>query len=848
MAGKSRAFAILIAVSCIAGVFAAVLPESAQATPMSDRPAHAGMLRRIAHRAPGLERKGSSQGSGPAAPLPGLSSSIARSRGKRMSNRLPVGNAVTFSHGLRRVSPSSGAGIEAPTTGSTLESLGAFSATGYATDPLKGAPPDTQVAAGPVYVAEAVNSALTVWSRTGSRVAQADLDSFLNVPAGYAFSDPRIVYDAAAGRWLLSGFALNSAFNSVMYVAISDNSDPTMPWSIYQVTSRAGVVMDQPKIGFTNDKIVLAWNDFTNASGFIGEETWILQLSQMLAGQSVAISYFPLDDTRISLVPVISLTATSTEYVIYNDTCSARDGVGMSACTTGNPSLGVVAITGTPAQHDVAWSEANPSFVQTSTPPLAAQPGGSGIETNDDRFVSAVWQNGVVWAAANDACVIGGSIHSCLRLAEVNTVAATVVTDTDLAQTGDDLYFPAVTLDGSGDAFVVATLSSPSIYPSVMVAGSSPATAGFVGSVLWAGAGSYTCSFCGSDGNRWGDYSGAAPDPAHPQDVWVAGEHMTASGGNYWGTAIGHVTFAAPTVTAVSPSSGYLGGGTRVTISGSDFTKQTTVRFGATPAASVTVNSDTSIVATSPPNPEGVVDVTVTTADGSSSISPGDQFAFENDATAPSVAMTKPTAATLATQIPVAWTATDTLSGVASTDVTDRTAPWNGSFGATSPWLSGTTARAATFSGAYGRSYCFNARGRDNAGNVSGWTPSKCTSVPLRSTGLAYSTGWKTSASAAFFSGIADSTTTKGAHATRTAIQAQHMWLVATTCATCGTVQVRWNGAIIANVSLITPTTVHRHLLALATFTSVRAGTLTITVTSASGRPVIVEGLAVARF
>ncbi len=69
-----------------------------------------------------------------------------------------------------------------------------------------------------------------------------------------------------------------------------------------------------------------------------------------------------------------------------------------------------------------------------------------------------------------------------------------------------------------------------------------------------------------------------------------------------------------PIVTGVSPSTGPPAGGTTVNITGTGFQNNgdaTVVDFGSTPAASFTVNSDTSITAVSPPG-TAVADVTVT--------------------------------------------------------------------------------------------------------------------------------------------------------------------------------------------------------------------------------------------
>jgi hypothetical protein len=84
----------------------------------------------------------------------------------------------------------------------------------------------------------------------------------------------------------------------------------------------------------------------------------------------------------------------------------------------------------------------------------------------------------------------------------------------------------------------------------------------------------------------------------------------------------------APAVTSVSPSSGPTTGGTSVTITGTALTGATSVKFGSTAATAITVNSDTSITATSPPGQAGAADVTVTTAGGTSTTHPGDQYTY----------------------------------------------------------------------------------------------------------------------------------------------------------------------------------------------------------------------------
>jgi hypothetical protein len=83
----------------------------------------------------------------------------------------------------------------------------------------------------------------------------------------------------------------------------------------------------------------------------------------------------------------------------------------------------------------------------------------------------------------------------------------------------------------------------------------------------------------------------------------------------------------APTVTGVSPKYGPPGGGTAVTITGTNFTGATAVDFGTAAVSSFTVVSDTSITTRAPAG-TGSVDVTVTNLDGQSATSAADLFTY----------------------------------------------------------------------------------------------------------------------------------------------------------------------------------------------------------------------------
>ena len=96
------------------------------------------------------------------------------------------------------------------------------------------------------------------------------------------------------------------------------------------------------------------------------------------------------------------------------------------------------------------------------------------------------------------------------------------------------------------------------------------------------------------------------------------------------GTLAAGFTYAMPVVTKISPLSGPFAGGTKVAIHGLYFMGNTSILFGDLPAVGpITVNATgTVLTAYAPPGEPGAVDITVTTAAGTSDISANDLYTY----------------------------------------------------------------------------------------------------------------------------------------------------------------------------------------------------------------------------
>ena len=201
-------------------------------------------------------------------------------------------------------------------------------------------------------------------------------------------------------------------------------------------------------------------------------------------------------------------------------------------------------------------------------------------------------------------------------------------------------------------------------------------------------------------------------------------------------------------------------------------------------------------------------------------------YSWRVDRVVPTLIMTAPaTGYSLTTSLAPAWSAKDVGGGLANVDVRWARAAWNGGFTAAvypSTWQKTTATKATLSSVAPGYTYCFSARARDKAGNLSAWSAPRCSAVAMDDRSLAVSAGWSRVTSSVFYRSTATVTSRSAVTLTRTGVQAKRIYLVATRCPTCGTVGVYWNGTLIKKVSLYSSTLARRSVIGITTFTGVR--------------------------
>jgi hypothetical protein len=242
----------------------------------------------------------------------------------------------------------------------------------------------------------------------------------------------------------------------------------------------------------------------------------------------------------------------------------------------------------------------------------------------------------------------------------------------------------------------------------------------------------------------------------------------------------------------------------------------------------------------------GTHKLTARASDASGKLSTEVSRSWVVDASAPTTVLAA--LATAQTAAPtLAWTASDAGgSGLGTYDVRARVATRSAGFGTyqyPASWQKLTTrSLRVTLTG--GNQYCFSVRAHDRAGNVGAWSPERCTSMALDDRSLSASTGWTRGTSTAYLNGTWTKTTRTGAQLTLGSVRGRRIAVVATTCSTCGSVDVYHAGVKLGRLSLYSATTRTRQVKWLPLESVTRYGT--VTVRSTGTRQVIIDGLAIA--
>lgn len=416
-------------------------------------------------------------------------------------------------------------------------------------------PPDPVIAAGPNHVLVAVNSLLAIYDKSG--VQQGGFQDLAMFFAGLGVSgevfDPRVIYDQADGRFILSAAEVDMSnfTNGHVLLAVSQTSDPTAGWFKFafdfkgrSLDNTGDTFPDAPSVGVGPTAVYLTSDQFEfNAPCLSGagedgckfSDAWIkvIGLRELLAGSPVlSVIVFKgvqtaSNNKAFGLQPALTYGPAGAEFL-----------VAANFAVDPNATLDLFSID---AMGNLDAVElAVPSF---STPPDAPQGGTSEkIDTNDFHMLNAVWANGSLWTGHNVASADGTNpVARWYQIQLSDLPSAALVQSGEVAGDGA-AYYPVLAAreDGTvGMSFTTSSVTSAASAAFSLRGAADPLGAMRSHAVYHPGSGPYD----EGGGNRWGDYSGASADP-DGSGFWAIAEYAGTPDPRF-GTAITRVSVAA---------------------------------------------------------------------------------------------------------------------------------------------------------------------------------------------------------------------------------------------------------------------------------------------------------------
>lgn len=455
-------------------------------------------------------------------------------------------------------------------------------------------PPDPHVAAGPDHIVDVTNVIVSFYQKNGTLDLRDSLgDFFADLSPLTETFDPKVLYDQFEDRWVMltlertdaESVPPDPADTSRILLAVSDDSDPNGTWYFSYIDALlnvdytpTGVIgedtwADYPGFAVDEEAVYITVNLFCFADVaapitcnglFAGTRLYAIDkgvVGGWYAGQQASgfiLNPFPpgpYDDYAGNSQPAHIFGtppagAVGTYLTSYN---ALTDGT--------NEAVLVVTLNNPLGASSFSYEFVILGDVESSFPfplPDAPQSGSADlIEVNDRRTLDAVWRNDVLYVTTTllpDSLGGADADDTTAMLLEIDTSATPSIIDTTPIG-GEDIgagtftFFPSVAVNDDGEVGVGFSASGPSIFAGAYYATREGGSAFGASGTVHVGKASYYRTLGGAR-NRWGDYTGAALDPA-TGCIWFYNQYAETQGtmDSYgdvgrWGTANQEVCFA----------------------------------------------------------------------------------------------------------------------------------------------------------------------------------------------------------------------------------------------------------------------------------------------------------------
>ncbi len=389
-------------------------------------------------------------------------------------------------------------------------------------------------------IVSVVNSNIRVYDTSGTSIFSKGLSAFSNAIGTFSgISDPRILYDQEADRWVVLYFSGYFASTSTIIVGFSKTNDPAGLWNFYKVPGNPfndTSWSDYPILTLTKDELFFTFNLLKDGvvdwrTAFKQSVIWQIDKQKGYNGDSLITKVW--SDIKYNNKPLWNI-------------CPAQGGKGLQSggvyfvsvrpSDLRNDSVFVTYVSNTIKSGNAQLT--TQVYKQDKTyglPPNVPMPNGNYLQTNDARVLSATIENNMLHyvqntidTTFNTAAVYYGRI---INPQNVNPILTGTIIKNDTMDYG----YPSIAYTGGGafdhSVMITCSHSSQKVKPgtSVFFADRN----GQISPQLRCKDGDGWINALLDTNERWGDYTGIQRKYNEPGMAWLCGSYGDPSSGLY---------------------------------------------------------------------------------------------------------------------------------------------------------------------------------------------------------------------------------------------------------------------------------------------------------------------------
>lgn len=398
----------------------------------------------------------------------------------------------------------------------------------------KSIPPDVNGAVGPHHVMTTLNTEVRIQDREGHTLSTSSLGAFWHgMPGSGGTFDPKVMYNPAAGRWIVVTPSSSDVTASRILVAVSTTDDPTGNWNMYAIDSDENNLnwFDYPSVGFNNKWLVFSGNMFGNN---FYTTVFALDINDLNNGAETVNYSRLVVHNAFTLVPAKTYDDEPNIYLL----AAANDQL------AGNGYLQLFELAGeagneTLTQMGNITSDNNWQGWGGNIGPQAGSD--EGLNLIDHRMLDVICRNGKIWGVHNIYLPANNPQRSAIQWWQIDTDGLLEQKGRIEDPTNEMWYaYPSMAVNAFDDVMIGFSVLSENQYASAGYAirqANDPLNNMREVYQYKDGLAPYYKTFGGSR-NRWGDYTATYVDPIEDLDFWTIQQYAELPSGNtdHWGT------------------------------------------------------------------------------------------------------------------------------------------------------------------------------------------------------------------------------------------------------------------------------------------------------------------------